>query len=139
MSCFCNRRLLTKVREIKKVTNIRCNAGLTRTNMVGELDGYGTVWYNPKGIANILLLSQVEKKHRVTYDSAASNAFVVHKNDSSKRRFAQAKSGLFYLDMKQSSGTVVVNTIEANKSRRRLGREPEFLAVSARGRLSVVG
>ena len=107
--------------------------------MVGELDGYGTVWYNPKGIANILLLSQVEKKHRVTYDSAASNAFVVHKNDSSKRRFAQAKSGLFYLDMKQSSGTVVVNTIEANKSRRRLGREPEFLAVSARGRLSVVG
>ena len=43
--------------------NIRYNAGLTRNNMVGKLDGYGTVWYNPKGIANILSLSQVEKKH----------------------------------------------------------------------------
>jgi hypothetical protein len=41
--------------------NIRCNAGVTRTNMVGELNGYGTMWYNPKGIVNILSLSQVEK------------------------------------------------------------------------------
>ena len=31
---FCNRRLLTNVREIDKVMNIRCNAGVTRTNMV---------------------------------------------------------------------------------------------------------
>jgi hypothetical protein len=37
--------------------NIYCNAGLSHTNMVGELDGYGTVWYNPKGIANIHLYS----------------------------------------------------------------------------------
>jgi hypothetical protein len=63
-------------------------------------------WYNPKGIANILALSQVEKKHCVTYDSAASKAFVVHKNDGSDRGFEQAKSGLFYLDTEQSSGTV---------------------------------
>jgi hypothetical protein len=58
---FCNRSLLTNVRETNKVMNIRCNAGVTRTNMVGELNGYGTVWYNPKGIAKILSLSQVEK------------------------------------------------------------------------------
>ena len=34
---FCNKRLLMDVCEIKKVMNICCNAGLTRTNMVGEL------------------------------------------------------------------------------------------------------
>jgi hypothetical protein len=45
---FCNRRLLTNVREINKIMNIRCNAGVTRTNMLGELNGYGTMWYNPK-------------------------------------------------------------------------------------------
>ena len=114
---FCNRHLLTNIRESNKVMNIRCNAGVTRTNMVGELDGYGTVWYNPKGIANILSLSQVEKKHRVTYDSAASKAFIVHKNDGSKRRFEQATSGLFYMDTELTSGTVLVNTVEENKSK----------------------
>jgi hypothetical protein len=66
VNVFCNRRLLTNVREIDQVMNIRCNAGVTRTNMVGELNGYGTVWYNPKENANILSLSQVEKKHHVS-------------------------------------------------------------------------
>ena len=114
---FCNRRLLTNVRENDKVMNIQCNAGVTRTNMVGELNRYGTTWYNPKGIANLLSLSQVEKKHRVTYDSAASKAFVVHKSDGSERQFEQAKSGLFYMDAEQNSGTVLVNTVEENKSK----------------------
>ena len=113
----CNRCLLTNVREIDKVMNVQCNAGVTRTNMVGELNGYGTVWYNPKGIVNILLLSQVEKKHRVAYDSTASKAFVVHKSDGSEHRFEQAKSGLFYMNAEQNSGTVLVNTVEENKSR----------------------
>ena len=45
---FCNRSLLTNVRESNKIMNIRCNAGVTHTNMVGELNGYGTVWYNPR-------------------------------------------------------------------------------------------
>ena len=85
---FCNRSLLTNVHETNKIMNIRCSAGVTHTNMVGELHGYGTVWYNPKGIANILSLSQVEKKHRVTYGSAASKAFVVHKSSRLPRNDA---------------------------------------------------
>jgi hypothetical protein len=100
---FCNRHQLTNIRETNKVMNFRCNTRVTRTNMVGELNGYGTVWYNSKGIANILSLSQVEKKHRVTYDSAVSKAFIVHKNDGSKRRFQQATSGLFYMDTELTS------------------------------------
>ena len=74
--------------------------------------------YNLKGVANSLLLSQVKIKHCVTYNSAASKAsFVVHKNDGSERRFEQAKNGLFYLGTEQSSGTVLVNTVDKNKSR----------------------
>jgi hypothetical protein len=53
----------------------------------------------------------------VTYDSAVSKAFIVHKNDGSKRRFQQATSGLFYMDTEQTSGTVLVNTVEENKSK----------------------
>jgi hypothetical protein len=37
--------------------NIRCNAGMKSTNMMGYLSGYGWVWYFPDGIANILSLS----------------------------------------------------------------------------------
>ena len=49
--------------------DIHCNAGITSTNMVGDLKGFGEVWYNPKGIANILPMAVVEKHFRVTYDS----------------------------------------------------------------------
>ena len=31
-------------------------------NTKGDLKGYGTVWYNPDGIANILYLHNVQKK-----------------------------------------------------------------------------
>ena len=44
---FCNRKLLTNIHENSDVMNIHCNAGITSTNLVGELVGYGTVWYNP--------------------------------------------------------------------------------------------
>jgi hypothetical protein len=58
---FCNPKLLKNIRKTNKVMNIKCNAGVTSTNMVGDLPGYGQVWYNEKGIANILSLSRVEE------------------------------------------------------------------------------
>jgi hypothetical protein len=52
--------MLENIRMIDKI----CNAGVTRTNWVGDLPGYGgQVWYHKKGIANILSLSKkVEEK-----------------------------------------------------------------------------
>jgi hypothetical protein len=49
--------------------DIHCNATVTSTNLVGDLPRYGTVWYHPKGIANILLLNSVKEKYCVSYDS----------------------------------------------------------------------
>jgi hypothetical protein len=37
--------------------DIYCNAGVTSTNLIVDLAGYGPVWYHPNGIANILSLS----------------------------------------------------------------------------------
>ena len=54
---FHNINLLRNRREGKSHKDIHCNAGVTSTNMVGDLPGYGTVWYHPNGIANILALS----------------------------------------------------------------------------------
>ena len=66
-------------------------AGSTTTNMVGDLPGYGTVWFHPNGIANILALVNVKKNHKVEYNSVNGNDFIVTKNDGSKKIFKQSK------------------------------------------------
>ncbi len=57
---FCNPKPLDNMRKVNKVMNINCNAGITRTDMVGDLPGHGEVWFNKSGIANILSLSRME-------------------------------------------------------------------------------
>jgi hypothetical protein len=51
---FNNDELLTNIRQGETSMTIHCNAGTTKTNLIGDLPGYGTVWYHPSGIANIL-------------------------------------------------------------------------------------
>jgi hypothetical protein len=119
---FCNPKLLDNVRKVNKVMNINCNAGVTRTDMVGDLPGCGEVSFNKSGIANILSLSRMEKKHRITYDSENGKQSIVHKKNGMVRRFRQSEDGLFHMDAKESDeeqdGTVLVNkveTVEGNK------------------------
>jgi hypothetical protein len=82
VNVFSNKNLLRNIRTTNRMMNILCNAGMTRTNMIGDLPGYdGEVWFNPKGIANILSLSDVEKHHRVTYNSSAEKSFIVNKKN----------------------------------------------------------
>jgi hypothetical protein len=125
---FYNRDLLTDIRKGTGSMDIHCNAGVATTNLVGELAGYGTVWYHPSGIANILSLSRMkEHGHRVTYDSHGGNRFIVHKNDGTARVFKESDRGLYYMDttekeddspgMTESSGsTVMVNTVADNRT-----------------------
>jgi hypothetical protein len=99
---FCNPKLLDNIRKVNKLMNINCNAGVTRTDMVGDLPGCGEVWFNKRGIANILSLSRMEKKHRITYDSKSGKQFIVHKENGMMRRFRQSEDGLFCMDAKES-------------------------------------
>ena len=59
VSIFSNCQLLRNIRKSDGWMHIHCNAGITRMNLVGNLSGYGTVWYHPDGIANILSLAEV--------------------------------------------------------------------------------
>ena len=81
----------------------------------GDLRGYGTVWYYPGGIANILSLYNVQKRHRITFDSADGTGFTVHKEDGSTRVFKPSKRGLFYSDVK--SDVVLINTADSIKNK----------------------
>ena len=97
-------------------------AGVTRTNLVGELPGYGTVWFHPDGIANILSLSRVKTKYHITFDSNENNKFIVHKPDGSTRNFKESNRGLYYHDTStvvtgvSEAGTVLITTVAGNAS-----------------------
>ena len=95
---FTNRRLLKNICRAKKNMFIHCTAGVAKTNLVGDLLVYGTVWYHPDGIANILSLSKVKEKYRVTFDSDIYNQFIVHHPDGTQRIFQQSSRGMYFLD-----------------------------------------
>ena len=115
---FTNQQLLKNIRRAKKNMFIHCTAGVAKTNLVGDLSGYGTVWYHPNGIANILSLSKVKEKYRITFDSDINNQFIVHRPDGTQRIFQQSSRGLdTSLTPQQVNGTrdtVLVTTVADN-------------------------
>ena len=119
---FVNCQLLKNIRRIDQYMYIHCTAGVTRTNLVGELPGYGTVWFHPDGIANILSLSRVKTKYWITFDSDENNEFIVHKPDGSTRNFKESNRGLYYHDTStvvtgvSEAGTVLITTVAGNAS-----------------------
>ena len=97
--------------------HIKCNAGVKSTTLHGYLSGYGWVWYFAKGIANILSLSRVKEKYRVTYDSATDNCFHVHKQGKILR-FKEAPRRLYYFDTdeRDEESTMLITTVDDNKN-----------------------
>jgi hypothetical protein len=66
---------------------------------MGTIENFGTVWFNPESIANILSLAQVRKVRRVTMDTDVQPAFHVHTADGSGYTvFSEHASGLYLHD-----------------------------------------
>jgi hypothetical protein len=64
--------------------------------MIGDLPGFGPVWYNAGSLANILSLAAVAKICRITMDTLTTEAsMIVHKHDGTKMKFLESKNGLF--------------------------------------------
>ena len=115
---FHNGELLENIRSGMSYMDIHCNAGMTSTNLVGDLPGYGEVWYHPNGIANILSLARVKDHgYHVTYDSHNGNEFRVYNpNNDTTRTFKESNRGLYFMESNDKTGTVLVNTVSDNKS-----------------------
>ena len=94
---FCNPQLLTNICRNMEGMHIHCNAGSCMTHFVGDLPGYGTVWYNPKAIANILSLRCVRDRYCITYNSAYQQ-FLVTKPCGKEFVFKESEGGSHYLD-----------------------------------------
>jgi hypothetical protein len=76
---------------------VRCNLGIQTTNKMGYLGSFPKpVWYDPKGIANIMSLFVVQKFYCVTYDVMNGNSFKVDLGNNSLT-FAPTAKGLYAL------------------------------------------
>ena len=66
-----NAKMLANIRKVwdEEATRLHCYRGVNIVNRVGNIPGYGTVWYKPTGIANIFLMSRAMKKVWVVFDS----------------------------------------------------------------------
>ena len=104
---FHNGELLENIRSGMSYMDIHCNAGMTSTNLVGDLPGYGEVWYHPNGIANILSLARVKDRgYHVTYDSHNGNEFRVYNpNNDTTRTFKESNRGLYFMESNDKTGT----------------------------------
>ena len=99
MDVFFNGFLLQNIHDSVSSHDIHCNAGVATVNKVWDFPGYGTVWFHPDGIANILSLAHDEEKYRVTFNSIKGNKFVVHKQDGSKQVFVESNHWLYFADV----------------------------------------
>lgn len=112
---FGEARLLTDIHGVQENMRIMCNAGTVVVNHMGTLKGYGSVWYHPDAIANILSLSNVQDKFRVTYDSSRGNCFIVHRPDGTQRVFMPTDNGLYASNVNSAeNGVIMVSTVAEN-------------------------
>ena len=93
--------------------HFHCNPDTIDTNNIGDLPVYSnTIWYNLKGIANILSLGLVKNHHLVTYKSRYGNEFVIHRPQQPTLNIT--KASIFYHDMRtllsnKNNSHVIVN------------------------------
>jgi hypothetical protein len=95
---FSNPEHINNVRPVAHPINIHCNKGVMTISTVADF-GSNEVYLNEDGIANILSLFLLSKKHHITYDSHdCGGVFKVH-TSGGLVEFKQTLHGLHGLDL----------------------------------------
>ena len=91
-----------------------CNSGVKAVNQASDPPGYGTEWYEPTGIANILLMSRMTRKYQVVFDSKVGNFFrMIFINQ--EILFKLIPNGLYYFDSTdQENNLFLLSTVVEN-------------------------
>ena len=114
-----NRALLHDIHTVDTSISIQCNAGTNTTNQKGYLGDYPTpVWYNPKGIANILSMKDVAQHYRLTMDTNEDEEIRLHHQGKSPILFIPSGKGLYKFDTKGQSPNILsmITTTKATAS-----------------------
>ena len=94
---------------------LQTNAGNKLTNHKAKVPNYGKVWFDNEGMANIFSFAKMEDTYCNTYYSAVESAFNVH-TENGIIKFLRSAEGLYYYKPKYKTGTIMVQSVEDNKS-----------------------
>ena len=64
---FCNRSFVCNVHQVNTTLSLATNAGTMTTNLQAELPGYGTVWFDPQAMTNVLSFGNITKQYPIQY------------------------------------------------------------------------
>ncbi len=100
VTAFKSDKYLKGIKKVGSGIKINCNAGAVSTDRMGTY-GKLDVWYLPRGIANIILMHELEKLYRITYDSWEGH-YIVHTPEGPVE-FHKDEQGLPYINLEASS------------------------------------
>ena len=100
VNLFSNRSFLRNIREAPNGEELttHSNGGVSTTNLIGDLPGFGIVWLDERAIANVLSLSSVRQRFHVTQDSSEYDGIRLLRPDGEVLEFFESSKGLFHYD-----------------------------------------
>jgi len=106
------------LKNVRKVPDgnhlvLRSNGGSLETDMVGDVRGYGTMWYHPDSLANILSFANVRKKFKVQMHTGPQDpapSISVTKDNGDVMRFDERNLGLYVHDALNTSNKHLLRT-----------------------------
>jgi hypothetical protein len=112
-SIFRNSSLLKTVRIAPEPTHFTGIGGKIIVNMIGDHDYFGTIYCSPKSLANILSLSEVEEKYKVTYQQSKGFKIAV---DDNKEIWFTKKNNLFVVANFKEQNVYNLQTVSQNET-----------------------
>ena len=113
-----NKSWLRNIHNDGTSISVRCNAGKVRLTHKGYFGSYPEpVWFHPHGIANIMSLDNVAKYFRITMDTEADNALLLHMDNGLTMKFIPNGKGLYHHNLNTDDGGLwTFITTVANKA-----------------------
>jgi hypothetical protein len=112
---FCNPALVQNITGVDETLVLSTNAGDLITDQKADVPDYGQVWYDKNAMTNVFSLAEMEKHHRVTYESQKESAFIVH-TPRGPTKFTKGPENLYYYKPKYRTGTTMVETVSDNEA-----------------------
>ena len=97
-SIFCDKEYCQAVRKAQTPMRIQTNSGSMIASQAYDIPEIGEAYYSDKGMTNIIGLSQLRSKYRITYDSKKEPAFFIHMKNKIVK-FPETMDGLYALNM----------------------------------------